>query len=63
MRGAARARRADAAEQRGARARVNPFLRVDEPQVRASAHAHERPVATTRSGVFATLRQWKNEFR
>jgi len=42
---------------------VNPFLRVDEPQVRASAHAHDATGRDDPVGVFATLRQWKNEFR
>jgi hydroxyacylglutathione hydrolase len=43
---------------------VNPFLRTRQPVVAQAAHQHDAaadpadPVA-----VFATLRQWKNEFR
>ncbi len=43
---------------------INPFLRVSEPEVARAAHDHQsdtppdNPVA-----VFATLRQWKNDFR
>ncbi|MBV8501514.1 MAG: hydroxyacylglutathione hydrolase [Paucibacter sp.] len=43
---------------------INPFLRAHEPEVARSAHGHQsetppdNPVA-----VFATLRQWKNEFK
>jgi hydroxyacylglutathione hydrolase len=46
----------------GLEARINPFLRCERPEVRASAHARgaaqDDPVT-----VFATLRTWKNEFR
>ena len=42
---------------------INPFLRVDEPQVRSSAQARDAAVGDDPVGVFATLRQWKNEFR
>ena len=41
---------------------VNPFLRVDEPRVRASARGRDA-LALDAVGVFAALRQWKNEFR
>lgn len=41
---------------------VNPFLRVDAPEVHASALAHGAQGDDAVS-VFAALRQWKNEFR
>lgn len=41
---------------------VNPFLRVDAPAIVNSALAHGAADATPTS-VFATLRQWKNDFR
>lgn len=41
---------------------VNPFLRVDAPAVVNSALAHGAADRTPTT-VFATLRQWKNEFR
>jgi hydroxyacylglutathione hydrolase len=41
---------------------VNPFLRADAPAVRASARQRDA-AATDAVSVFATLRQWKNEFR
>jgi len=41
---------------------VNPFLRVDEPAVVQSALAHGAADRTP-TAVFATLRQWKNDFR
>lgn len=48
---------------------INPFLRAGEPALQASAR--QRALATStplaadadRVAVFATLRQWKNEFR
>lgn len=44
---------------------INPFLRCDEPAVIAAAHAHEPTLAADAPSVsvFATLRQWKNDFR
>lgn len=46
----------------GLEARINPFLRCSEPEVRSSARARgaagEDPVT-----VFAALRAWKNEYR
>jgi hydroxyacylglutathione hydrolase len=48
---------------------INPFLRCAEPAVRAATQAHELqnqipPSAPPdRVAVFATLRQWKNNFR
>lgn len=41
---------------------VNPFLRVDAPAVVQSALAHGAADRTP-TAVFATLRQWKNDFR
>jgi hydroxyacylglutathione hydrolase len=40
---------------------VNPFLRVDEPDVVASARGHGATSAD-RTEVFAALREWKNTF-
>jgi hydroxyacylglutathione hydrolase len=41
---------------------TNPFLRVDEPAVRAAAERHAgRPLAD-RVAVFAEVRAWKNAF-
>lgn len=48
---------------------INPFLRASEPALQASARQHAatsaHPLAADpdRVAVFATLRQWKNEFR
>lgn len=42
--------------------RINPFLRAEVAQVRDSARAHDG-AARDSVGVFAALRQWKNEFR
>jgi hydroxyacylglutathione hydrolase len=41
---------------------TNPFMRVDQPAVRAAAQARE-PQAQSRVEVFAALRRWKDEFR
>lgn len=41
---------------------INPFLRVREPAVMAAARRRE-PQAHDAVAVFATLRQWKNDFR
>ena len=47
----------------GLERRINPFLRTRLPTVRAAAERHAgRPLATD-ADVFATVRQWKNEFR
>lgn len=45
--------------------RINPFLRCDEPGVRAAALRHDAglPPAATPEAVLATLREWKNQFR
>ena len=42
---------------------TNPFLRADEPAVRAAAVAHDPGAAAGRVQTFATLRAWKNVFR
>jgi hydroxyacylglutathione hydrolase len=45
---------------------INPFLRCDQPAVRAAALAYQpQPPSgdADRVTVFATLRQWKNDFR
>ena len=53
----------------GTERQINPFLRCDQRAVIATAHeraAHlQSPLAAdaSRVSVFATLRQWKNEFR
>ena len=41
---------------------INPFLRVREPAVMAAARRRQ-PEAHDAVAVFATLRQWKNDFR
>lgn len=41
---------------------TNPFLRWDAPEVMTSAGKHAGKSQTTREEVFATLRQWKNNF-
>ena len=42
---------------------INPFLRSREPAVMAAVRAHDATHATGEAGVFAALRQWKNDFR
>ena len=45
---------------------INPFLRCDQPDVRAAALQYpQHPLAADadRVSVFANLRQWKNDFR
>jgi hydroxyacylglutathione hydrolase len=44
---------------------INPFLRCSEPAVVAAALAHQPQLAVAGDpvSVFATLRQWKNDFR
>ena len=44
----------------GSELRCNPFLRCDDPQVKAAASIHAACELQTRSEVFATLRAWKN---
>ncbi|MEN9437719.1 MAG: hypothetical protein RIR09_2374 [Pseudomonadota bacterium] len=41
---------------------VNPFLRSTQPAVEASVRAYDAQ-GVARHGVFATLRQWKNDYR
>jgi hydroxyacylglutathione hydrolase len=43
---------------------INPFLRAAEPEVAHAAQAHQADTAADNPvAVFATLRQWKNDFR
>ena len=42
--------------------KINPFLRSRIPAVMAAAQAHDAAMAL-QSGAFATLRQWKNDYR
>ena len=42
---------------------INPFLRASEPAVVAAALAHAPSSHADPVSVFATLRQWKNDFR
>ena len=42
---------------------TNPFLRCDEPAVRAAAQAHEPGSAGSLVSTFAAIRAWKNGFR
>jgi hydroxyacylglutathione hydrolase len=44
-------------------ARINPFLRARVPAVAEAAHAHDGANKNDAVSVFASLRQWKNEFR
>jgi hydroxyacylglutathione hydrolase len=41
---------------------INPFLRSRLPAVMAAAQAHDA-AQTHSAGTFATLRQWKNDYR
>ena len=41
---------------------INPFLRSRIPAVMAAARHHDATM-TDHTGVFATLRQWKNDYR
>ncbi len=43
--------------------KINPFLRTREPTVTDAARAHAGHEADGEVGVFAVIRQWKNEFR
>lgn len=42
---------------------VNPFLRTGEPAVAEAAVTHAGRALTTRTEVFAALREWKNSFK
>lgn len=41
----------------------NPFLRIDQPAVRARVIAHDASAAGGRTAAFAALRHWKDGFR
>jgi hydroxyacylglutathione hydrolase len=41
---------------------TNPFMRCDQPQVRASAEAHNPGGAQSTLSTFTTLRAWKDHF-
>jgi hydroxyacylglutathione hydrolase len=41
---------------------TNPFLRADEPAVRAAAEQHAGRALSDRVAVFAEIRAWKNSF-
>lgn len=41
---------------------INPFLRVDQPEVLSSLAAHAGHMPTDRIEAFTLLRQWKNDF-
>jgi hydroxyacylglutathione hydrolase len=47
----------------GLEKQVNPFLRTCVPAVAQAARGHDAATPPDEVGVFATLRQWKNEFR
>jgi hydroxyacylglutathione hydrolase len=42
--------------------KINPFLRSRLPTLMTAAAAHDATMAQ-RDGTFATLRQWKNDYR
>ncbi len=46
----------------GEELQTNPFLRCNEPEVRASAERRAGRELSTASEVFAVLREWKNAF-
>lgn len=46
----------------GEELQTNPFLRCDEPEVRASAERHAGRELSEASEVFAVLREWKDSF-
>ena len=43
--------------------RINPFLRTRLPGVAQAARAHDAATPQDDVAVFATIRQWKNEFK
>jgi hydroxyacylglutathione hydrolase len=47
----------------GRERRINPFLRTREPAVIEAARAFDARTTKDEVGIFATIRQWKNEFR
>lgn len=46
----------------GLERRINPFLRAEVGAVAASARAHDPNCGLDTTEVFATLREWKNQF-
>lgn len=46
----------------GLERRTNPFLRAGQPAARAAAEGHAGHALGTETAVFATLREWKNNF-
>ena len=47
----------------GMERRINPFLRTRESAIVEAAKAFDARTTTDEVGVFAAIRQWKNEFR
>jgi hydroxyacylglutathione hydrolase len=47
----------------GLERQVNPFLRTSVAAVAQAARGHDASTPPDEVGVFATLRQWKNEFK
>ncbi len=47
----------------GLEIRVNPFLRCDNPLVKAAAEAHAAQSLSDAAQVFGVLRAWKDQFR
>ena len=47
----------------GLEQQINPFLRTRQPAVAQAAHAFNGADPEDEVGVFAAIRQWKNEFR
>lgn len=47
----------------GLERRINPFLRADEPTVRAAVEEHAQQGLDTALDVFAALRRWKDHFK
>jgi hydroxyacylglutathione hydrolase len=43
--------------------RVNPFLRCDNPNIRAAAQSHAGKPLREPAEVFGALRAWKDQFR
>ena len=39
---------------------MNPFLRFDQPTVKAAAEQHAKQALTSDADVFACIRQWKD---
>ena len=46
----------------GLEQRINPFLRVEQPEVQAAAMGYDASTQPNPVSVFSTLRQWKNAF-